>query len=149
MIDYLVIFACILPAKLLLGFIKSIEDHGYIVDFGIKGKSGFLLKKNAAEFVKTYRRGKALCVGQVLQCLVLMGTDTKAVPITINPSQASVAMMRKDEMIGMKSLLPGILVRAAVKQVHCARIRENIVLLRVTFIIKDCDIRDDYKSTFV
>lgn len=108
----------LIPAKLLLGFIKSVEDHGYIVDFGVAGKSGFLLKKNAAEFVKVHRRGKALCLGQVVQCMVLTGTDTAAVPVTVNPSQVNVAMMVRDEMIGMKSLLPGLLVRAAVKRVR-------------------------------
>ena len=103
--------------QLLLGFVKSVEDHGYIVDFGISGKSGFLLKKNAAEFVKVCRRGKSLCAGQVLQCVVLSATDTKAIPVSVNPSQVTTAILSQDLLVGVGSLLPGLLVKTTVKQV--------------------------------
>lgn len=93
------------------------EDHGYIVDFGIKGKSGFLLNKNAAEFVELQHGGKSLCVGQVVHCEVLAGPDTRAVPVCINPSHLGVAMVSSEHMVGVGSLLPGLLVKAAVKEV--------------------------------
>lgn len=95
----------------------SIEDHGYIVDFGVEGKTGFLLKKNSAEFCKGQRRGKSLCVGQVVHCMVLSGQDTRAVPVSVNPSQVGVAMMASDHTVGVGLLLPGLLVKAAVSEV--------------------------------
>ncbi len=95
----------------------SVEDHGYIVDFGIEGKTGFLLRKNAAEFCKVQRKGKSLCVGQVVHCVVLAGQDMRAVPVSVNPSQVGVAMMSSDQTVGVGSLLPGLLVKAEVSEV--------------------------------
>lgn len=31
------------------GAVKSVEDHGYVISFGVKEFSGFLLKKNTQE----------------------------------------------------------------------------------------------------
>ncbi len=113
----------------------SVEDHGYIIDFGVEGKSGFLLKKNAAEFCKVQRRGKSLCVGQVVQCVVLAGQDTRAVPVSINPSQVGVAMMSADHTVGVGSLLPGLLVKAAVSEVRvvCSDLVCGSMVIRVVF----------------
>ncbi len=93
------------------------EDHGYIIDFGISGKTGFLLKKNVAEFVKSTTGGKVLCSGQVLQCVVLSATDAKAVSVGVNPSQVNTAVMSRDLLVRLGSLLPGNLVKATIKQV--------------------------------
>lgn len=106
------------PPQLLPGSVKSIEDHGYILDFGVEKKTGFLLRKNAAEFVGSYCRGRSLCVGKVVHCVVLTGPDTRTVPVSINPSDVGVAMMSpSDHVIGLGSLLPGLLVKAAIKEV--------------------------------
>lgn len=99
------------------------EDHGYIVDFAVEDKTGFLLKKNATEFIKTQRKGRSLCVGQVVHCVVLPGPDVRAVPVSINPSQVGVAMMSSKHLVGVGSLLPGLLVKASVKEVkECATV---------------------------
>ena len=105
--------------QLLPGYIKSIEDHGYIIDFAIADKTGFLLKKNAAEFIKTHHKGKALSQGQVVHCVVLTGPEARAVPVGINPSLVSTAMISSENMVRVGSLLPGLLVKASVKEV-CA-----------------------------
>ena len=99
------------------------EDHGYIIDFGVEGKTGFLLRKNAVELVRSQYKGRSLCVGQVVRCVVLSGADTRTVPISINPSDVSTAMMSaSDHLVGIGSLLPGVLVKAAVKEVSsCVR----------------------------
>lgn len=113
----------------MLGSVKSVEDHGYIIDFGVEGKAGFLLKKNSAEFVRSQCKGRSLCVGQVVHCVVLDGPDTRTVPISVNPSDVSMAMMSSsDHLVGVGSLLPGLLVKAVVKEVsgvtqcYCVRI---------------------------
>ncbi len=102
---------------MLSGVIKSIEDHGYIVDFATGDKTGFLLKKNAAEFVKNQMKGKSLCLGQVVQCLVLDGANARTIPVTINPSKVCDSVVPSDHKMGIKSLLPGLLVTATVKEV--------------------------------
>ncbi len=101
-------------SQVLLGSVKSIEDHCYIIDFGVEGKSGFLLKKNATGVVM---KGKSLSTGQVMVCLVLPGADARAVPVTVNPSQVGGALLPGDTLLGVNALLPGLLVNAAVKEV--------------------------------
>ena len=36
------------------------EDHGYIIDLGIKGCNAFLKKKLAEKFVAQHRNGKSM-----------------------------------------------------------------------------------------
>ena len=99
-------------------WVKSIEDHGYIVDFGVEGKTGFLLRKNSSEFIKSCNRGKPLCRGHVVQCLVLPGASARAVPVSINPSAVQETLLPGDSLVGVNALLPGMLVNAAVKAVR-------------------------------
>ena len=108
------VFVQVLP-----GWVKSIEDHGYIIEFGVEGKTGFLLKKNASEFIKTRNRKKPLCLGQVLQCLVLLGSDSRTTSLSLNPSAVASSLMPGDSLISLPSLLPGMLVNTTVKEVGC------------------------------
>ena len=103
--------------QLLCASIRSVEDHGYIVDFCVDNKTGFLLRKNAAEFIKSCNRGKPLCLGQVIHCLVLPGADARSVPVSINPSQVGGALLPSDNLLGINAVVPGLLVNAAVKEV--------------------------------
>lgn len=109
------VFTCI---QILPAWVKSIEDHGCIVDFGVEGKSGFLLRKNASEYLKLCNRGRTLCLGQVVQCLVLPGADARSVPVTINPSAVRSSVLSADAFVAIHSLLPGLLVNATVKEVR-------------------------------
>eukprot|EP00731_Ephydatia_muelleri_P020460 Em0013g187a len=99
------------------GWIKSAEDHGYIVDFGVASKDGFLLKKNAEEFVETCNKGKPLSRGQVVQCLILGGADARSVPVTINPSRVRPAILPATTTVILQSLLPGVLVNITLQEV--------------------------------
>ena len=107
-----------LPWQVIPGWIKSVEDHGYIVDFGVAGKDGFLLKKNAEEFVETYNKGKPLSRGQVVQCLILGGADARSVPVTINPSRVRPAILPATTTVILQSLLPGVLVNITLQEVR-------------------------------
>lgn len=95
----------------------SIEDHGYIMSFGLSSKkTGFLLNKNAQQFIKTcnngalclfvcvvcvvvcschkiFYLGKPLRTGQVISCLILPGANARSVPVTINPDQVRSALV--------------------------------------------------------
>lgn len=58
-----------------------------------------------------------------MQCVVLTGPDARTVPVSINPSDVGVAMMSpSDHMVGVGSLLPGLLVKAAIKEVSGVRL---------------------------
>ena len=102
---------------MLCASVRSIEDHGYIVDFSVDDKTGFLLRKNAAEFIKSSNKGKPLCLGQVIHCLVLPGADARSVPVSVNPSQVGGALLSCDSLLGINAVLPGMLVNAAIKEV--------------------------------
>ena len=101
---------------MLCASVQSVEDHGYIVDFSVENKTGFLLQKNAAEFFKSSNKGKPLCVGQVIHCLVLPGPDARSIPVSINLSQVGGALVSGDILLGINALLPGLLINAAVKE---------------------------------
>ena len=98
------------------GCVKSIEDHGYLIDFGVSGKSGFLLKKNASEYGQQHSSKKSLVVGQVVNCLVLSGDSTRTVPVTISPETIQSSFMSNESLVPLSSLLPGFLVNAVVKE---------------------------------
>ena len=96
---------------------RSVEDHGYIMDYGVAGRSGFLLHKNAAEFITSCNDKRPLHVGQVVLCCVLPGAQARAGPVTVNPSTIFSSLMSSDRITPLSALLPGMLVGAAVKQV--------------------------------
>ena len=94
------------------------EDHGYIVEFGVSGKSGFLLHKNAAEYISSIGGRCPLQVGQVVLCTVLPGAQARACPVSINPSTVFKALFLSDCLVQLRSLIPGMLISAAVKQIN-------------------------------
>lgn len=99
------------------GWVKSVEDHGYIIDLGVAGKVGFLLKKNASEFIKTCNRGKPLVRGQVVRCKVLSAVDARSVPVSVDPGIVGGALVGGDSLVHLHALQPGVLVNTAVKEV--------------------------------
>ena len=88
------------------------------MDFGVAGKDGFLLKKNAEEFVETRNKGKPLARGQVVQCLILGGADARSVPVTINPSRVLASVLPATATVILQSLLPGLLVNITPQEVR-------------------------------
>jgi rRNA biogenesis protein RRP5 len=110
-------FVC--PDLVLPGCVTSVEEHGYLISFGIKGRSGFLLNKRARKYIKDSNDGKPLFVGQVIACLVLPyePPELKTVPVTVNFDEVSKSLMNEDMMLSMSMLIPGMLVNAIVTEV--------------------------------
>jgi len=46
--------------KCLVGSIHSIEDHGYVINFGIKDANGFLKKTDAESYISKVNQGQFL-----------------------------------------------------------------------------------------
>ena len=42
---------------MLCGTVASVEDHGYVVDLGIKGIKAFLKAKDAQPYIEDYNNG--------------------------------------------------------------------------------------------
>ena len=99
------------------GCITSNEDHGYLIDFGVTGKNGFLLKKNTIDYIKQHcGDANSLFVGQVVNCLVVTGASARAVPVTINPQKITSSLLSAEAFLPLSSLVPGILVNGIVKE---------------------------------
>lgn len=105
---------------------KSVEDHGYIIDFGVSNKTGFLLKKNTTEFLKT-SGARCLVRGQVVRVKILSDVDARSVPVTVEPSVVGGALVGGDSLVQLHALQPGILVNTSVKEVRprCCEERER------------------------
>ena len=105
--------------KVFSGCVKSVEDHGYLIDFGLAGdKTGFLLRKNAVEFIKTCNKGKPLVRGQVMRCKVLSAVDARSLPVSVEPGVVGGALVGGDSLVQMRALQPGLLVNTSVKEVR-------------------------------
>ena len=127
------------PLQVLSGWVRSVEDHGYIVDFGVADKVGFLLNKHAAQFIKTCNRGRQLVVGQVIRCKVLSAVDTRSVPVSAEPGVVGGALVGGDSLVQLHALQPGLLVNTAVKDVSCTdtqrKFRKNFAVISKFFQI--------------
>ena len=120
------------------------EDHGYIINFGVSGKTGFLLKKNAAQFVRESNKGKPLVCGQVTRCKVLSGVDARSVPVSVDPGMVGGALVGGDSLVQLHALQPGLLVNTAVKEVsvyNCLvrQLWSYCVCVGVSGGVKGCD----------
>uniref|UniRef100_A0A8C7J755 Protein RRP5 homolog n=1 Tax=Oncorhynchus kisutch TaxID=8019 RepID=A0A8C7J755_ONCKI len=89
-----------LKAGLILsGCVESIEDHGYLVDLGIKGTKAFLPKQ-------------ALKVGQyVTSLLEEVKNDERVVRLSISPTAVAQAVADTAHGWTLTNLLPGLLVK--------------------------------------
>ena len=69
---------------MIAGEVKSVEDHGYVLDFGINDISGFLTFKDAK---KGPWGKKKLSVGYLVQtCVRSMSPNGKVCTVTIEES---------------------------------------------------------------
>lgn len=47
-----------LPSQQLLsGFVSSVEDHGYLIDIGVRGTHAFLPHQKARSYIKAVKKG--------------------------------------------------------------------------------------------
>uniref|UniRef100_A0A674BMT8 Programmed cell death 11 n=1 Tax=Salmo trutta TaxID=8032 RepID=A0A674BMT8_SALTR len=95
-----------LKAGLVLsGCVESIEDHGYLVDLGIKGTKAFLPKQ-------------ALKAGQyVTSLLEEVKNDGRVVRLSISPTAVAQAVADTEHGWTLTNLLPGLVVKAQIKKV--------------------------------
>ena len=92
--------------------VQSVEDHGYILSFGIAGTSGFLPKKNVASGL-TLRKGKLLDV-------VITATPTGSkgyFMVTSDQNRVTSTVAHETSATNVSTLLPGMLVNSRVKQI--------------------------------
>ncbi|CAK9319362.1 unnamed protein product [Citrullus colocynthis] len=95
----------------LTSYVKSIEDHGYILHFGLTSFTGFLPKTKQSD-----QTGNEVHVGQLLQCVVRSIDKTRKVVYFSSDQDIVSSSVAKDlKGISMDLLIPGMMVSARVQ----------------------------------
>ncbi|XP_075221764.1 ribosomal RNA Processing 5 isoform X2 [Lycorma delicatula] len=102
----------------LVGAVKSMEDHGYSVDLGIEGVTAFLPFKRVTNYYKT-QNIESLPIGKVIQVAVRKvlraNVGTTAVELTLEPEVISKAVPCSGFTID--NLTPGNCMNVFIKQI--------------------------------
>jgi rRNA biogenesis protein RRP5 len=98
--------------------VKSIEDHGYIMDFGIQNVKGFLLYNRTHENNGEMSEEKHLQKGQVLLCCILkIDHDNHIIHLSNNSEHIKNTIAKNDEFIQFDSITPGLLINTQIKKI--------------------------------
>lgn len=103
--------------------VQSVEDHGYILDIGVQGSSGFLSFKEA-------KKGGSDCsklhVGQLLDIAVVkMSSNEKICTVSVDPQVIQSSSIT--EVNNVTSILPGILGQALITGISPSGINLQIL----------------------
>lgn len=102
----------------LTAYVKSIEDHGYILHFGLPSFTGFLPKNSQAENIE-------INTGQILQGVIRsIDKAHKVVYLSSDPDTISKCVTKDLKGISIDLLIPGMMVNARVQSTF-----ENGVML--------------------
>ncbi|KAG8646904.1 rRNA biogenesis protein RRP5 isoform X3 [Manihot esculenta] len=116
----------------LTAYVKSIEDHGYILHFGLLSFMGFLPKNSQAE-----SRHAEVKAGQLLQGIVRNIDKTRKVVYLSSESDAVSKCVMKDlKGISIDLLVPGMMVNARVQ----STLENGIMLSFLTYFTGTVDV---------
>ncbi|XP_048464836.1 protein RRP5 homolog isoform X3 [Rhincodon typus] len=105
---------------LLSGCVSSVEEHGYLVDIGVKATKAFLSHTKTQEYVKNKNQGMPLRVGQYLTTLVeSVKNDGRIAQLSIRHIDVAAATATEDQKWSLSNLLPGLVIRAEIQKVAC------------------------------
>jgi rRNA biogenesis protein RRP5 len=96
--------------------VKSVEDHGYILDLGVKDLAGFLPMKESKSYIEKYNRDEELAVGQYVECAVEKA-DKRTANVTIDRKKVGSAVV-SEPFSRVTSVLPGQLVSGVIESVQ-------------------------------
>ncbi|XP_059646446.1 rRNA biogenesis protein RRP5 [Cornus florida] len=143
-------FDVIQEAMVLTAYVKSIEDHGYILHFGLPSFTGFMPKNNQAE-----SRDMTVNTGQLLQGVVKSIDRTrKVVYLNSDLDMVSKCVTTDLKGISLDLLVPGMMVNACVQSI----LENGIMISFLTYFTGTVDIfhlqktfptanwRDDYSQ---
>ena len=101
------------PGSSVLGAVASVEDHGYIVSFGVDGFTGFLSKQNADQSHRGAKGGRSYRLGEPLD-LVVTDTNPTARTVTLSADRRRVVPAMTEGKVVLRAIKPGALVKALV-----------------------------------
>ncbi|KAE9465295.1 hypothetical protein C3L33_02796, partial [Rhododendron williamsianum] len=115
----------------LTSYVKSIEDHGYILHFGSPSFSGFMPNSSQAE-----SRAISIRTGHLLQGVVKSIDKTrKVVYLTSDPDTVSKCVTKELKGISIDLLIPGMMVNARVQ----STLENGIMLSFLTYFTGTVD----------
>ncbi|KAL3569243.1 hypothetical protein D5086_029133 [Populus alba] len=115
----------------LTAYVKSIEDHGFILHFGLSSFMGFLPKNSQAE-----SRDSEVKTGQFLQGIVTRIDKTrKVVYLSSDPDTVSKCVTKDLKGISIDLLIPGMMVDARVQ----STLENGIMLSFLTYFTGTVD----------
>ena len=88
--------------------VQSVEDHGTVMDIGVKGVRAFLPRKATKSVA-----GGHLTVGQVVPCAITKA-DATSVTLTADPKRVEGAVAKTPAKLTVHNLVPGTRVKAKV-----------------------------------
>ncbi|KAI8991069.1 hypothetical protein BDF20DRAFT_811062 [Mycotypha africana] len=138
----------ITPGITLGATVQSVEDHGYILDLGVKDLAGFLPMKESESYVKQYNRNEELVVGQYVECVVEKAAG-RTVNVSIDRSKIASAVVEAP-FSSIVSILPGQLVQGNVQAVQNNGLAVKMqglysTTIDMSHIPTSKDIENDYK----
>lgn len=99
----------------LLGSIKSEEDRGYIIDFGLKDCSGFALSEDCENSIYKDSTLKTLIPGQIVECVVnKVKPEIKLVTVTLDKDKLVTAKVSQLSFTSIQDLQPGMMVKGTI-----------------------------------
>ena len=107
---------------ILIGSVKSIEDHGYVIDTGIPGTRAFLPKKKAVKYTEQYLLGDKISIGQLISCKIAELSDEGLdIKLTCEPSKLSNTTLKvKDDFeVSVHNILPGTSIYCVKAETAC------------------------------
>ncbi|KAK6941973.1 S1 domain [Dillenia turbinata] len=117
---------------ILMANVKSVEDHGYILHFGLPSFTGFLPKRSQAESLEN-----KLNTGQLLQGVVRsIDKVRKVVHLSSDDDSVSKCMTKDFKGISIDLLVPGMLVNARVR----STLENGIMLSFLTYFTGTVDL---------
>ncbi|KAK9723955.1 hypothetical protein RND81_05G036900 [Saponaria officinalis] len=113
-------------------YVKSIEDHGFILDFGMPSFSGFVQKKSGEDGSES-----KVVAGQLVQGVVKNVDKTrKVVYLTSDTSLVSKCVTKDLKGFSLDLLVPGMMVNARIQ----ATLENGIMLSFLTYFTGTVDI---------
>ena len=106
----------------LIGAIKSIEDHGYVMDIGVQGVRAFLPQKKFSKFAEEFLQDGRASIGQLISCRVSeVSEEGLDIQITCQPSKLAKQVLKIDtsSSISVQTLLPGTTIQCVTSQDEC------------------------------
>ncbi|KAI8983026.1 hypothetical protein BDB01DRAFT_792092 [Pilobolus umbonatus] len=135
------------PGVILGATVKSVEDHGYILDLGIKDLTGFLPLKKSKTYIKLYNRNEELSPGQYVECLVEKA-DKRTANVTVDRTKLAEAVV-DTPFSSITSILPGQKVNGIIQTIQSNGLVIQMMGLYETTIyhshIPDLSNTDKYK----